>query len=123
MNDLITCIWTASYSPVRHSCQSDMFGPGWVLLLIALYLLPLLPRVLSKLSDAWRNPGAGGTLFVCLVLIACVYAYPSSASKGGGETNPPPVEVSAPAGRINLYHEDATGRLVPIGADIREVQP
>jgi hypothetical protein len=97
------------------------------LILIALWAAPLLaftlPRLAAALSALWRSRSPSAAAFALLALAACLYAYPSSADKGGGETNVPPAAPSAPAGQIRLYREDASGRLVPLGAGIREVRP
>ena len=53
---------------------------------------------------------------------AAVYAFPSSAEKGG-PPDPPPVKPSAPVGVIRLYYHAPDGRLVPFDAPVREVRP
>ena len=99
---------------------------GYVILVIALWCAPVLAFALPRLAaslERLRRAGGEGTAFVLLIIAACVYAVPSAASKGG-TNEPPPVESPyVPSGRIMLYVEDASGRLVPLGADIREVAP
>lgn len=97
-----------------------------IVLLIALWAAPLLawslPRIAAAHSGLWRGGGARETLFLLAAIAAAAWSSPSSASKSG-PTNEPPPAASAPAGRINLFYEDASGRLVPLGADIREAPP
>lgn len=104
-----------------------MIPKSHILLVTALWLLPLLafalPRLAASLTALWRSRDPAARLLIALALAACLYAFPSSADKGGGETNVPPAAPSAPAGRIRLFHENASGRLVPLGAEIREVLP
>ena len=95
----------------------------WIMLIIALYAVPLLAvwarHFASELGTSMRDRGRAGetTLFILLALAAACYAFPSSADKGG-PTNPP----ATVRGVIRLYHEDATGRLVPLDAKIKEMK-
>lgn len=91
----------------------------WIVVLLA-FAGPSLWRTLSAL---WRTAGPGPSVFVLAALAAAFYAYPSSADKGGGTTNPPAVTVPVPAYTIRLIFEDGTMRLFPLGAPIREVRP
>ncbi|HRR34737.1 MAG TPA: hypothetical protein P5026_11595 [Kiritimatiellia bacterium] len=90
-------------------------------LVIILWLLPfaawLLPRMIATARQALQS--RDGYAIAILAMAAAVYAYPSSADKG----NPPPVTPSAKTGVIRLYHHAPDGRLVPLSATIREVQP
>lgn len=105
-----------------------MFG-YWPLVLIILYAAPLIallsPGIINACGDVWRSTGPSAALFILLALAAAFYAFPSSASKsGGGETNPPnPVVIGEPHGVINLYFQDSTGRLFPIGPNKMEFIP
>ena len=92
-----------------------------LLLCLATVAAYVAPGIVS-LASALRKPEE--TAFLLLALAAALYAYPSSAAKsGGGETNPPPISVKQPTGRINLFYHDLSGRLVPFDARIKEVTP
>lgn len=89
-----------------------------LLLYLATFAAYALPATLSAAARTLRRPGLDATLFLLLSLLAALYAYPLRAEKGGGgPTNPPP------RGVIRIYHLDASGRLVPLGASIQEVKP
>lgn len=98
------------------------------IIVLVLWSLPLLawvlPRVAAAVIGLLRARGERAALFGMLVVAACIYAYPSSAQKGGGTNGP--VEIPAmdiPAFRIMLYHESARDRFYPIGSPLREVLP
>ena len=100
-------------------------NPNWSLLVIALWLLPVLaaalPAVTRAVSAFWRGRDTGTVLLIVALATWCTVGVGRAiASKGGGETNPPPAAVR---GVIRLYHEDATGRLVPLDAQIKGVTP
>lgn len=98
---------------------------AWIWVPTALWLIVILgyalPPLVKSASDLMRRESDSGltTFFLILALAGAFYAFPSSASKGGGTNTPPPV-AAAPVKRINLYYQDATGRLVPLGARIME---
>lgn len=98
---------------------------GYIILLIVLWSAPLLawllPAASVRLVAGFRHRDLAAPIFMLLAISAALYAFPSSASKGG--TNPPPAATSSAVGRIRLYHVDADGRLVPLDARIREVTP
>lgn len=88
------------------------------LITAAVWFLRSLPAVIRDAAARLRLHGRALPALLAILLIACcIY----------GSTKPPP-EPPPPAapvrtGRISLYHEDATGRLVPLDARIREVAP
>lgn len=97
------------------------------ILIITLWLLVLgaytLPRLYANVAAVLRGGSRSShvTLFCLMALAAAFYAFPSSADKGTPpDTNPPPATVR---GVIRLYHQDAAGRLVPLGAEIKEARP
>lgn len=99
---------------------------GYVALVLALWLAPLLacalPRLAAALIGAWRARGQHAALFIGLVIAACIYAYPSQAQKGtNGPVEIPAVQI--PAFRLLLYRDTATERLFPVGCVLKEVMP
>lgn len=103
-----------------------MMNKAYASVIVVAYGAPLLawalPRMAAGIVKSCRAKDGAAPLFVLLAVSAAFYAFPSSASKSG-DTNLPPVSPSSPAGRIRLLHADGTGRLVPLDARIREVQP
>ena len=92
-------------------------NPYWSTLVLVLWMLPILAVASRPLGDAligvWRASGLEATLFVVAVIWMMSWAFPSSADKGGGETNNPTSSVSAPEGKIRIYYTDSDGHLVP----------
>jgi hypothetical protein len=103
-----------------------MSHPFYTALILILWTSALLacwlPALARHIAQAWRARSDAATAFILLAIAAAVYAFPSRAEKGG-PTNPPPPAIIQPEGVIRLYHEDASGRLVPLGAQIRKANP
>lgn len=94
-------------------------------LIISLWLLIALvfagPSLARSLRAACRRLRSEGWAAVALAAIALAAATLYGGSKAG--TNEPPVIPPAAAVRIRLYYETASGKLVPLDAKMREVQP
>lgn len=96
----------------------------WLAIILFLYLLPVLavwlPSITRSLDAFWRRNSTG-----VVILVAALAFYLTAnvgraiAAKGGGTNTPPPVAVAPSTKRINLFYQDATGRLVPLGATIK----
>lgn len=97
MNALVICLW---------------------LMILSVFAGPSLAR---SLSAACRRLRSQGWAAVALAALALAAATLYGGSKGG--TNEPPVTPSAPVKVIRLYYEGASGRLYPLDAKMREVQP
>lgn len=87
----------------------------WLIVLLAYAARPLFRAVVNAL-----NLLRGKSLFevvavAALLVVAAVYAVDKPPPP---PPPPPPLEK-----RINIYYEDATGRLVPFEAPILEVLP
>jgi hypothetical protein len=99
-----------------------IINPIWIAVVVLLWGIPVLafvgPALIRDAHSVFRANDCGTTLFVCLVIIAAVYAFPSAQAKSG-PTNPPPAVVAGK--RINLYYHAPDGRLVPLNAKIGEV--
>ncbi len=76
---------------------------------------PLLRAALAELRALRRRDIAAAAVLAALALACTLY--------GGAKPPPPPPPPAAPRGFIPLYVEPYTGRLIPLGADIREVLP
>ena len=93
-------------------------------LIISLWLLIALvfagPSLARTLAAACRRLRAQG--WAALALAALALAAATLYGGGKGSTNEPPVIPPAVSGKIRLYHETASGKLVPLDAKMREVQ-
>lgn len=103
---------------------------GWIWLPVILWCLPLLCILIRALSSAGfdfcRSHKGDPSTWMCIVILIVVETFGVNraiAEKGGGGTNTPPAVVSESVKRINLYYQDATGRLIPIGARIERIAP
>lgn len=90
----------------------------WIIVLLV-YCGPPLARCVAA---ACRRLRAQGWAAAALAALALAAATLYGGSKGGS-TNEPPVIPPAVSGRIRLYHEDASGRLVPLDAKMKGVEP
>jgi len=89
----------------------------WIIVLLV-YAGPSIARVARK---DWLRLRSTGWFAVVMALVALRAATLHGGSKGGS-TNEPPVIPPAVSGKIRLYHEAASGKLVPLDAKMREVQ-
>lgn len=89
----------------------------WIIVLLV-YAGPSIARVARK---DWLRLRSAGWPAVALAALALAAATLYGGSKGGS-TNEPPVIPPAVSGKIRLYHETASGKLVPLDAKMREVQ-
>ena len=93
-------------------------------LVVFLWLLILAvsagPSLARSLATACRRLRAQG--WAALALAALALAAATLYGGGKGSTNEPPVIPPAVSGKIRLYHETASGKLVPLDAKMREVQ-
>ena len=88
----------------------------WIIVLLV-YAGPALARSLSAACRRLRSQG-----WAALALAALALAAATLYGGGKGSTNEPPVIPPSVSGKIRLYREDASGKLVPLDAKMREVQ-
>ena len=92
-------------------------------LVCVLWLIVLLvwsvPAITRSVRADWLRLRAAGWFAVCMALLA----LRAATLHGGAKTNQPPVIPPAPVKVIRLYYEDASGKLFPFDARLKEVQP
>ena len=92
-------------------------------LLLALWLIVLLvycaPKIISTVWINLLHLRAAG-LFA---IVAAILALGAATLYGGAKTNQPPVIPNAPVKVIRIFYEDASGKLFPFDARLKEVQP
>ena len=88
------------------------------LLTAAVWFFRSLPAVIRDAVARLRLHGRALPAILAILLIACCI-YGSTKPP----PDPPPPAAPVRSGRISLYYEDATGRLVPLDARIKEVTP
>jgi hypothetical protein len=104
---------------------------AWVLIPIILWLGilvgPHLVPIFRQFERVWRGRDGMsanfGTIFFCAAIYMGSWASYLHGGKENGDTNPPPAAVSESIKRINLYYQDATGHLIPLGAKIERANP
>jgi hypothetical protein len=87
----------------------------WLIVLAAYVLPPMLRTCVRDLKWLVRQHPLKAAFIVLFLVVNVIY--------GSSKPPPPPPPPPPLEKRINIYYEDATGRLVPFEAPIREVLP